>query len=319
MRCHPPSKEPYLGNTSSLLLGKEKLSYRKEADMQKAKVEKMKADGRDECEVKKMNECMQESLMMIPDCHRRLENAIPELKAILNEFNSEDQTASTLNALIKISHANIIQHLIGNECIQKNVPRGMCAILFDDDGCEGWEKPIATGYQKLSFRYRNDAENCCKLNRKTLVDDISAVKCECPDGMATSSGASRSGAPRPIDPNSNIAKEKCPTISATACAVLYDEENCVSDDWDPIVLNNGEEKTFSLRSSLINLKYKNDVESFVVRQGCTLEAYDDSDWSDDGIRASAQTGDLLINLDTHRNRKYDSLHNDIESVRCNCR
>nr|ADD38204.1 Tubulin-specific chaperone A [Lepeophtheirus salmonis] len=70
--------------------GKEKLSYRKEADMQKAKVEKMKADGRDECEVKKMNECMQESLMMIPDCHRRLENAIPELKAILNEFNSEE-------------------------------------------------------------------------------------------------------------------------------------------------------------------------------------------------------------------------------------
>uniref|UniRef100_A0A0K2TLI2 Uncharacterized protein n=1 Tax=Lepeophtheirus salmonis TaxID=72036 RepID=A0A0K2TLI2_LEPSM len=269
-----------------------------------------------------------------------------------------EKTLSLLLVILTVSHANIIQHLIGNECIQKNVPRGMCAILFDDDGCEGWEKPIATGYQKLSFRYRNDAETVVvrkgciftgydhdgsressrgdkvvidarnfnkphhkyqELNRKTLVDDISAVKCECPDGMATSSGASRSGSPRPIDPNSNIAKEKCPTISATACAVLYDEENCVSDDWDPIVLNNGEEKTFSLRSSLINLKYKNDVESFVVRQGCTLEAYDDSDWSDDGIRASAQTGDLLINLDTHRNRKYDSLHNDIESVRCNCR
>ena len=36
--------------------GKEKLSYRKEADMQKEKVEKMKAEGRDECEVRKMNE-----------------------------------------------------------------------------------------------------------------------------------------------------------------------------------------------------------------------------------------------------------------------
>jgi hypothetical protein len=32
------------------------LSYRKEADMQKEKVEKMKAEGRDECEVRKMNE-----------------------------------------------------------------------------------------------------------------------------------------------------------------------------------------------------------------------------------------------------------------------
>ena len=36
--------------------GKEKLSYRKEADMQKAKVDKMKAEGREEIEIRKMNE-----------------------------------------------------------------------------------------------------------------------------------------------------------------------------------------------------------------------------------------------------------------------
>jgi tubulin-specific chaperone A len=36
--------------------GKEKLSYRKEADMQKEKVEKMKRDGREEIEIRKMNE-----------------------------------------------------------------------------------------------------------------------------------------------------------------------------------------------------------------------------------------------------------------------
>jgi tubulin-specific chaperone A len=36
--------------------GKEKLSYRKEVDMQKEKVEKMKAEGRDEYEIRKMNE-----------------------------------------------------------------------------------------------------------------------------------------------------------------------------------------------------------------------------------------------------------------------
>ena len=36
--------------------GKEKLSYQKEADQQKAKIEKMKAEGRDEYEVKKMGE-----------------------------------------------------------------------------------------------------------------------------------------------------------------------------------------------------------------------------------------------------------------------
>ncbi|CAB4058658.1 unnamed protein product [Lepeophtheirus salmonis] len=188
---------------------------------------------------------------------------------------------------------------------------------IDDDGCEGWEKPILrkgcvfTGYD-------HDGPSESSRGDKTLVDDITAVKCECPEERILVLVHPKVEHPRPIDPNSNIAKEKCPTISATACAVLYDEENCVSDDWQPIVLNNGEEKTFSLRSSLVNLKYKNDIESFVVRQGCTLEAYDDSDWSDDGIRASAEAGDLLINLDTHRNRKYDSLHNDIESVRCNC-
>lgn len=36
--------------------GKEKLSYRKEADMQRDKIEKMKTEGRDEIEIRKMNE-----------------------------------------------------------------------------------------------------------------------------------------------------------------------------------------------------------------------------------------------------------------------
>ena len=35
---------------------KKKLSYRKEADMQREKIEKMKADGKDEADIKKMNE-----------------------------------------------------------------------------------------------------------------------------------------------------------------------------------------------------------------------------------------------------------------------
>jgi tubulin-specific chaperone A len=64
-------------------VGKEKLSYRKEADQQKAKIEKMKADGKDEHDIKKMGEVLQETLMMIPDCHRRLGAAHTELKNIL--------------------------------------------------------------------------------------------------------------------------------------------------------------------------------------------------------------------------------------------
>ena len=69
--------------------GKEKLSYRKEANQQKEKVEKMKTEGREEIEIKKMNECVQESLMMIPDCHRRLEKAIGELQALVEELQPD--------------------------------------------------------------------------------------------------------------------------------------------------------------------------------------------------------------------------------------
>lgn len=33
-----------------------------------------------------------------------------------------------------------------------------CAVLYDDDGCEGWELGVNTGYTDLPFRYQNDAE-----------------------------------------------------------------------------------------------------------------------------------------------------------------
>jgi len=69
--------------------GKEKVMYRKEADKEKAKVEKMKAEGKDEADIKKMTEVMQESLMMIPDSHRRLEKAYMELKALVDAEKEE--------------------------------------------------------------------------------------------------------------------------------------------------------------------------------------------------------------------------------------
>ncbi|CAB4063442.1 unnamed protein product [Lepeophtheirus salmonis] len=257
------------------------------------------------------------------------------------------------------SLGQLIDALFGNECLQKTVPPGMCAVIYDDDGCEGWEKPLPTGYTKLSFRYRNDAEavivkkGCVftgydhagssdaergerfvldgrnfnkpynrwkNFDRKSLVDEISSVICECPDEVNSGSGGGGSsiGISKKIDPASNIDDSKCPTIPATACAILFDEEECESDDFEPIFLNDGEERSFSILKSILNLKYKNDIESFIVRDGCTLEAYDDSDFSDDGIRVTARNGDLLVNLDNHRNDRYEDLDNDIESVRCHC-
>lgn len=61
-------------------LAKEKTVYEREAEQQKARIEKYKADGKDEYEVRKQEEVLQESLMMVPDCQRRLVKAYDELK-----------------------------------------------------------------------------------------------------------------------------------------------------------------------------------------------------------------------------------------------
>merc|ERR1719288_207111 len=62
------------------------MSYRKEADQQLKIVEEMKIEGKDAQEIDIMNQCAQESLMMIPDSHRRLEKAISELSNILKDL-----------------------------------------------------------------------------------------------------------------------------------------------------------------------------------------------------------------------------------------
>lgn len=49
---------------------KKSWNYRIEADQQKDKIEKMKAEGKDEHDVKKMNECMQESLWWSPSVNK---------------------------------------------------------------------------------------------------------------------------------------------------------------------------------------------------------------------------------------------------------
>lgn len=82
--------------------GKEKLSYRTEADQQKAKLDKMKAEGKDEHDVRKMDECMQESLMMIPDCHRRLEKASGELKAMIEAERADFGETEEFQEAVKI-------------------------------------------------------------------------------------------------------------------------------------------------------------------------------------------------------------------------
>ncbi|KPJ21188.1 Tubulin-specific chaperone A [Papilio machaon] len=52
-------------------IAKEKSLYEKEAEQQKNKVQKLKDEGQDEHDIRKQEEVLQESLMMVPDCQRR--------------------------------------------------------------------------------------------------------------------------------------------------------------------------------------------------------------------------------------------------------
>ncbi|GAB1604940.1 tubulin-specific chaperone A-like [Argonauta hians] len=65
-------------------LAKEKVSYEKEAKADEEKMLKMKAEGKDEYDIKKQGEIFQESKSMIPDCLKRLKTAYEELTSFLS-------------------------------------------------------------------------------------------------------------------------------------------------------------------------------------------------------------------------------------------
>ena len=46
-----------------------------------------------------------------------------------------------------------------DSCSGKTVPHGSCAVLYDDEDCDGWALNIPKGYTELSFMKRNDAES----------------------------------------------------------------------------------------------------------------------------------------------------------------
>ena len=65
-------------------LAKEKVMYEKEAQKEKAKLEKMQASGDDSYMIRKQEEVIKESMFMIPDTLKRFQVAHNELKEILD-------------------------------------------------------------------------------------------------------------------------------------------------------------------------------------------------------------------------------------------
>lgn len=115
--------------------------------------------------------------------------------------------------------------------------------------------------------------------------------------------------------------DNCESISdPSVCAILYDDENCNEGDWTPYRVKDGEQKSFSILKDLTNAFSgpKNDVESIVVRRGCTLRVYKDSDFSDGEYVFSAPTNTDLFIKDLEDDSSTEYLNEEIESVKCNC-
>ncbi|XP_066994038.1 tubulin-specific chaperone A [Anabrus simplex] len=73
-------------------IAKEKVTYEREAEQQSEKIQVYKNEGKEEHYIRKQEEVLQESLMMVPDCQRRLANAFEDLKNLLE---SEIELAET--------------------------------------------------------------------------------------------------------------------------------------------------------------------------------------------------------------------------------
>ncbi|XP_027094568.2 tubulin-folding cofactor A [Coffea arabica] len=70
---------------------KELHSYEKEVEREAAKVADMKDKGADPYDIKQQENVLAESRMMIPDCHKRLEAALADLKNILLELEESNK------------------------------------------------------------------------------------------------------------------------------------------------------------------------------------------------------------------------------------
>ncbi|XP_056632963.1 tubulin-specific chaperone A isoform X2 [Diorhabda carinulata] len=88
-------------------LAKEKIVYEREAEAQKVRIEKLKEQGKDEYELKKQDEVLNESLMMIPDCQRRLLVAYEDLKNILETEKDLEQTEDYIAAQKILNEAKL--------------------------------------------------------------------------------------------------------------------------------------------------------------------------------------------------------------------
>ena len=86
---NPNDKKLKIQNGIIRRMIKEVLGYQSEAKMNEKRIQKMKDDGKDEYDIKKQEEVLGESYMMIPDSKNRLEAALEKFVLILEEVQED--------------------------------------------------------------------------------------------------------------------------------------------------------------------------------------------------------------------------------------
>uniref|UniRef100_A0A7S2W3S2 Tubulin-specific chaperone A n=1 Tax=Rhizochromulina marina TaxID=1034831 RepID=A0A7S2W3S2_9STRA len=76
-------------------MAKEVAFYHREAEENEARVQKFKDAGKDIHDVKKAEEVLEESYMMIPDSKNRLQKAVEDLLVFVEEHRKEEGVAGT--------------------------------------------------------------------------------------------------------------------------------------------------------------------------------------------------------------------------------
>merc|ERR1712051_714239 len=130
-----------------------------------------------------------------------------------------------------------------------------------------------------------------------------------------------------------------------ACAVLFDENCCKTGDTHFVIPRGGQGKMCGTLSGINPLssckgpRLEDDVESFIVMPGCTLEVWDESDGFEKQIQAekdSANEGFVRNAKDLYNKEKlvlsaerdanwieelnddFNDMNEDISSYRCTC-
>ncbi|KAG9019540.1 hypothetical protein FRB90_000849 [Tulasnella sp. 427] len=86
-------------------LTKELTVYQKEEEEQLRKVEKLKADGAEGADIRQSEAVLREAQKMVPDTQNRVQNAVQDLRDLINLANEDSSFPTDDEMLIKAKEA----------------------------------------------------------------------------------------------------------------------------------------------------------------------------------------------------------------------